>query len=163
AAAAGSGACAASHARTSATGASNGQRGASTLPSCTISRAIQASSTSAGSAAPPAAATAASAASRSGVRSSPAPRTRSTTAARVPVRGSGGDGPQARRAGQRAGPGAARGLRSDAPPAVSPSPAPTFTIAFVLPYGEPDEGFFPDTVLAQLCADARAAGCRADL
>ena len=31
-------------------------------------------------------------------------------------------------------------------------------IAFVLPYGERSDGFFPDTFAGQLCADARAAG-----
>lgn len=31
-------------------------------------------------------------------------------------------------------------------------------IGFVLPYGQRDDGFFPDTFLGQLCADARADG-----
>lgn len=33
----------------------------------------------------------------------------------------------------------------------------------MLPYGEPHDGFFPDTLLAQLAADARALGHRAEL
>lgn len=33
------------------------------------------------------------------------------------------------------------------------------TVACVLAFGEPDEGFFPDTLLAQLGAVARARGC----
>jgi pyruvate-formate lyase-activating enzyme len=37
------------------------------------------------------------------------------------------------------------------------------SVAFVLPYGEHAEGFFPDTLLGQLCALAREAGHRADL
>ncbi|MBI2392097.1 MAG: radical SAM protein [Deltaproteobacteria bacterium] len=37
------------------------------------------------------------------------------------------------------------------------------SIGFVLPFGELSESFFPDTLLAQLCADARRAGHRADL
>lgn len=32
------------------------------------------------------------------------------------------------------------------------------SIAFVLPYGEPSDGFFPDTLLGQLCTEARLAG-----
>ncbi len=35
------------------------------------------------------------------------------------------------------------------------------SLAFVLPYGEVDDGFFPDTLLALLGADARAAGHQA--
>jgi pyruvate-formate lyase-activating enzyme len=31
-------------------------------------------------------------------------------------------------------------------------------VGFVLPYGQRDDGFFPDTFLGVLCADARAAG-----
>lgn len=37
------------------------------------------------------------------------------------------------------------------------------SVAFVLPFGEPSEGFFPDTVLGLLCAEARAAGHRAHM
>ncbi len=33
-----------------------------------------------------------------------------------------------------------------------------YRIAFVLPYGERSDGFFPDTFVGQLCTDARAAG-----
>ena len=36
-------------------------------------------------------------------------------------------------------------------------------VAFVLPYGEPSDGFFADTLLALLCADARARGHRAEM
>jgi pyruvate-formate lyase-activating enzyme len=39
----------------------------------------------------------------------------------------------------------------------------TLSVAFVLPLGEPSEGFFPDTLLAELCADARDAGHRAEV
>lgn len=34
----------------------------------------------------------------------------------------------------------------------------TLRLGFVLPYGQRDDGFFPDTFLGQLCADARADG-----
>lgn len=37
------------------------------------------------------------------------------------------------------------------------------SIAFVLPYGEPSDGFFPDTLLALLAGEARAAGHRVSL
>ena len=36
-------------------------------------------------------------------------------------------------------------------------------VAFVLPFGEPREGFLPDALLAQLAAEARAAGHQASL
>jgi pyruvate-formate lyase-activating enzyme len=39
----------------------------------------------------------------------------------------------------------------------------SLSVAFVLPLGEPSEGFFPDTLLAELCADARAAGHLAEV
>lgn len=35
--------------------------------------------------------------------------------------------------------------------------------AFVMPYGEPSDGFFSDTLLSLLCADARAAGHEANM
>jgi pyruvate-formate lyase-activating enzyme len=37
------------------------------------------------------------------------------------------------------------------------------SVAFVLPYGEPRDGFFPDTLLGLLCAEARAAGHRGEI
>ncbi|MCL2447444.1 MAG: radical SAM protein [Polyangiaceae bacterium] len=39
----------------------------------------------------------------------------------------------------------------------------TLSVAFVLPLGEPSEAFFPDTLLAELCAGARDAGHRAEV
>ncbi len=36
-------------------------------------------------------------------------------------------------------------------------------VAFVLPYGELSDGFFPDTLLGLLCADARTAGHEASM
>ncbi len=43
------------------------------------------------------------------------------------------------------------------------SDAHRLSIAFVLAYGEPYDGFFPDTLAAQLCAQARDAGHRAEI
>lgn len=37
------------------------------------------------------------------------------------------------------------------------------SIGFVVPFGDPSEGFFPDALLALLCERARAAGHRAEL
>lgn len=37
------------------------------------------------------------------------------------------------------------------------------SVAFVVPYGEPSDGFFPDTLLAELCAVARGEGHRAEV
>ena len=37
------------------------------------------------------------------------------------------------------------------------------SVAFVLPYGEPSDGFFPDTMLALLCAEARELGHRGEM
>lgn len=39
----------------------------------------------------------------------------------------------------------------------------TLSLAFVVPYGEPSDGFFPDTLLAELCALARRDGHRAQV
>jgi pyruvate-formate lyase-activating enzyme len=39
----------------------------------------------------------------------------------------------------------------------------TLSIGFVLPFGELSESFFPDTLLAQFCAQARAAGHRGEV
>jgi len=39
----------------------------------------------------------------------------------------------------------------------------SLSVAFVLPYGEPDPGFFPDGLMELLCARTRAAGHRASL
>jgi pyruvate-formate lyase-activating enzyme len=40
-------------------------------------------------------------------------------------------------------------------------PSVALSIGFIVPYGEPSPGFFPDTLLAELCSYAREAGHRA--